>query len=93
MTRPTGMTGFAIIWVGQFSSMMGSGMTRFALIFWLYGETGSATSLGLLGLASFAPTILLAPFSGILIDRISRSLAMALSDLVACYENRPVLLM
>lgn len=77
------MPGFTIIWSGQFLSMLGSGMTRFALIFWLYGETGSATSLGLLGLASFAPTILLAPFAGILIDRISRSLAMALSDLGA----------
>ena len=32
--RPAGMRAFVIIWLGQLVSMMGTGMTRFALTIW-----------------------------------------------------------
>ena len=93
MQRPTGMKGFAIVWVGQLLSMLGSGMTRFGLILWLYEETGSATSLGLLGMTSLAPTIFLAPLAGVFIDRLGRKLSMMLSDLGAVLGTLCLLLL
>jgi MFS family permease len=73
--------------------MLGSGMTRFGLIFWLYGKTGEATSLGLLAFSSFAPTILLSPVAGVMIDRLSRKLVMMLSDLAAALSSIVILIL
>jgi hypothetical protein len=32
--RPTGMRGFTIVWLGQLVSLLGTGMTQFALMIW-----------------------------------------------------------
>ena len=34
--RPTGMKGFTIIWFGQLVSLLGTGMTQFALTIWAW---------------------------------------------------------
>lgn len=81
--RPTGMTAFVIVWLGQVVSLLGTSMTRFALIFWAYQETGQATSLALVGFFSFGPLVLLSPIAGALVDRWNRKLVMMLSDLGA----------
>ncbi|ETW99498.1 MAG: hypothetical protein ETSY1_14855 [Candidatus Entotheonella factor] len=52
MKRPSFSNGFAtftVIWSGQLASLLGTGLTRFALILWLYEQTGQATSIALLG--------------------------------------------
>ena len=36
---PSGMTGFLILWVGQFVSILASGMSGFALTIWMYQQT------------------------------------------------------
>jgi MFS transporter, DHA3 family, macrolide efflux protein len=77
----TGMTGFTIVWLGQLVSMLGSGMTGFAITIWAWQETGQATVLALVGLATFGPSVLLAPFAGALVDRFDRKLVMVLADL------------
>lgn len=81
--QPTGITGFSIVWLGQLVSLLGSGMTTFALTIWAWQVTGQATALALVGFFSFVPTILLSPFAGVLIDRWSRKRVMMLSDLGA----------
>lgn len=43
--QPTGMRGFVIVWLGQVVSMLGTGMTNFALSFWIFQQTGEATAL------------------------------------------------
>jgi DHA3 family macrolide efflux protein-like MFS transporter len=45
--RPTGMLGFSIVWLGQFISLTGSGMTVFALTLWTWQAAGSAIALAL----------------------------------------------
>jgi MFS transporter, DHA3 family, macrolide efflux protein len=77
----TGMTGFTVVWLGQLVSMLGSGMTGFAITIWAWQETGQATVLALVGLATFGPSVLVAPFAGALVDRFDRKLVMVLSDL------------
>ncbi len=82
-TRPSGMTGFTVVWVGQMISMLGTGMTRFALTIWAWQLTGSATALALVGFFSFGPIVLFSPIAGALVDRWNRKLVMMLSDLAA----------
>ncbi len=81
--RPSGMTGFTVVWVGQMISMLGTGMTRFALTIWAWQLTGSATALALVGFFSFGPIVLFSPIAGALVDRWNRKLVMMLSDLAA----------
>ena len=65
----SGMRGFTLIWLGQLVSLLGTGMTRFALTIWAYQETGSATTLALVAFFSFGPVVLLSPIAGALVDR------------------------
>jgi DHA3 family macrolide efflux protein-like MFS transporter len=80
-TRPTGMFGFTIVWIGQVVSLLGSGMTWFALTIWAWEITGQATALALVAFFSFGPTVVLSPIAGALVDRWDRKLVMMLSDL------------
>jgi MFS transporter, DHA3 family, macrolide efflux protein len=77
------MKTFLIIWFGQLISRVGTAMTRFALLIWAYEQTGSATSVALLGFAAFLPMILISPFAGVWIDRIDRRKVLIFSDLGA----------
>lgn len=81
--RPTGMTAFIIVWIGQVVSLLGTGMSRFALTLWAWEATGQATALALVAFFAFAPAIALSPVAGALVDRWNRKLVMMLSDLSA----------
>ncbi|NDV58891.1 MFS transporter [Bacteroides sp. 519] len=71
---------FAIIWTGQFLSILSSTIVNFAVILWISIETNSAEMLAWAALAALLPQALLGPFSGVLIDRLSRKRVMMLSD-------------
>jgi MFS family permease len=71
---------FSVIWFGQLVSLLGSAMTRFGLAIWVYQETGSATQLALIVMASRVPMLLVSPFVGALVDRWDRRKAMLISD-------------
>ncbi|MEO1289652.1 MAG: MFS transporter [Chloroflexota bacterium] len=81
--RPSGMNAFYTIWVGQFFSLLGTGMTRFALTLWAWELTGSATALAFVAFFGFLPSIVMSPIAGALVDRWDRKLVMMLSDLAA----------
>ncbi|MBE2237379.1 MAG: MFS transporter [Caldilineaceae bacterium] len=87
------MTAFLIIWIGQFVSLLGTAMTRFALTIWAFQETGQATTLALVGFFSFAPTLIFSPLAGALVDRWNRKLMMILSDLAAGLSTGALLLL
>lgn len=71
---------FFTIWGGQALSLMGSGVARFALIWWLTEETGSATVLATTTLFAMLPQIVLGPLAGTLVDRWSRRRVMIVAD-------------
>ncbi len=71
---------FFTIWSGQQLSQVGTTIGRFALIWWLTRETGSAVVLANATMLALAPSILLMPFVGPLIDRWNRRLLILLSD-------------
>lgn len=79
----TGMRAFTLVWFGQVISLTGSSMTAFGLTLWAYQLTGQATALALAAFFNFAPTVLLSPFAGVLVDRWNRKLVMMFSDLGA----------
>lgn len=74
------MRTFITIWFGQFISMLGSGLTGFALSVYIYQETGSATQLGLSMLSATLPSLLISPLAGVLVDRWDRRWVLLLSD-------------
>lgn len=76
-----GMKTFTMIWFGQLVSLLGTAMTRFALMIWAYDQTGEATTLALLGFFAFIFQIALSPIAGIVVDRLDRRLIMILTDL------------
>ncbi len=78
-----GMRTFLVVWGGQFASLVGTGLTGFALAIWVYQETGSATQLSLVLLAAQGPQILFTPIAGALVDRWDRRRAMIVSDVGA----------
>ncbi len=83
MLKSPGMQTFTIIWFGQLVSLLGTAMTRFALLIWAYQQTGSATTLALLGFFAFIFQIVLSPVAGMVIDRFDRRYIMLLTDLGA----------
>ncbi|MBC2748678.1 MAG: MFS transporter [ANME-2 cluster archaeon] len=74
---------FHQIWFGEFISMIGSGLTIFALGVYVYQQTHTASSYTLILLCVFVPPFLLKPFGGILADRYDRRLMMLIGDLGA----------
>ena len=75
-----GMRTFVAVWGGQFVSLVGTSLTHFALSIWVFQETGSATRLSFVLLASQLPQLLFTPIAGALVDRWDRRWAMILSD-------------
>jgi MFS family permease len=63
---------FKLFFTGQSISLIGTWMTRVATSWLVYRLTGSALLLGLVGFAGQIPTFLLAPFAGVLVDRLNR---------------------
>jgi DHA3 family macrolide efflux protein-like MFS transporter len=77
------MLRFTVVWLGQIVSLLGTGMSNFALTLWAYETTGKATPLALVGFFYVTPMVLLGPFAGVLVDRGNRKLMMMVSDLSA----------
>lgn len=91
LKRPSGFLAFAVVWAGQLISMLGSGLTSFAILYWAYQLTNNATSVSLLALCSFAPSVVVGPIAGALVDRWNRKLVMMISDLAAGVATMAIL--
>ena len=81
--RLTGMAGYTVVWFGQLVSIIGTGMTQFGLVIWMWTETGSATAVALTAFFAFVPNVVMMPFAGVLVDRWNRKWTIALTDLTA----------
>jgi len=77
---PTWKRTFAIIWTGQFVSLLSSSAVNFAIIIWLSLETGSAEVLAFAAIAAFLPQTIIGPFAGVYIDRWDRKRTMIAAD-------------
>jgi MFS family permease len=75
-----GIRVFTLIWFGRLVSLIGSGLTSFALGVWVYQQTGAVTQFALISLFTLLPGILIAPLAATLIDRWDRRWTMIPSD-------------
>ncbi len=74
---------FLLLWSSQAVSSLGTAMTEYALIVWVYRQTETASGTALLTLCSFAPTILFRFAAGAIADRWDKKRIMLLADLFA----------
>ncbi len=78
-----GRRSFLLIWAAQMISLLGSGLTSFALGVWIYQRTDSVLLLGINMFAFALPQVVLSPLAGALVDRWDRRVAMIVSDVGA----------
>ncbi|GAA2356676.1 hypothetical protein Cme02nite_50050 [Catellatospora methionotrophica] len=80
MSKLTGWRAFTALWGGQTVSMIGSGLFAFAVGVWVYQRTGSATMFSLILFFDMMPGILIAPYAGVVADRVNRRTLMLLAN-------------
>jgi DHA3 family macrolide efflux protein-like MFS transporter len=74
------MRPFFIAWTGQAISLFGSQLVRFAIVWWLTVQTGSATILATATIMIILPQVILNPFAGSFVDRWNRKYTIIVSD-------------
>jgi MFS family permease len=89
----TGWNAFRVLWAGQAVSLLGTGMTRFAVLIWAYQKEGTATTLAMLGFFTCITYVLASPFAGVLVDRWDRRKVMFFADLGAGMMTAVLLLL
>jgi MFS family permease len=78
---------FRLFFAGQSISLIGTWMTRVATSWLIYRLTGSALLLGLVSFAGQIPTFLLAPFAGVLVDRLNRRNMLVWTQTLAAVQS------
>ncbi len=73
---------FSYMWTGQLVSTMGTALTSLAASILVYRLTNSAMSVGLMLMATAAPSLLVGLFAGVLVDRYDRKKIMIAADLI-----------
>ncbi|NEP13612.1 MAG: MFS transporter [Symploca sp. SIO2C1] len=81
----TGMKVFILIWLGSFVSILGDGLTDFALDIWILQTTESLNFYTLGILCITLPALFLAPLSGALVDRWPRRWVMIISEIGSAF--------
>lgn len=78
---------YLLLWSTQALSALGSGMTSYALVLWLYLKNGSALETALLSVCSYAPYVVMSIFAGALSDRWNKKRTMLVCDLLAAVST------
>lgn len=84
---------YTILWATQSLSALGSGMTSYALVLWLYLNSGSALKTALLSVCSYAPYVIMSIFAGALSDKWNKKKTMLICDLIAAVSTVAVLIL
>ena len=73
---------FGWLWWGQLVSQVGDGITRLALLWYVYTVTGSALQTTVVGLLQTLPPVIFGPLIGVYLDRLPKKSIMIASDLL-----------
>lgn len=73
---------FSLLWTGQFVETVGNALTSIAASIYVYRLTGSALSVGLMLMATAAPSLLVGLFAGVFVDRYDRRRIMIAADVL-----------
>src|SRR5918995_642847 len=80
--RVFGNRSFTLMWTGQLVSTIGTALTSLAASILIYRLTGSALSVGLMLMATAAPSLLVGLLAGVFVDRYDRRRIMISADLL-----------
>ncbi len=84
---------FFVLWSSQTVSSLGTAMTEFALIIWVYGQKETASSVTLLTICTFLPTIVFRFLAGAIVDRWDKKRIMLVADFVAACGTLTIFLL
>jgi MFS transporter, DHA3 family, macrolide efflux protein len=73
---------FGLVWSGQLISQIGDGVSKLALLWFVYAVTGSPLKTSIIGLLQTIPPIVLGPIIGVYVDRLSKKVLLITSDLL-----------
>ncbi len=73
---------FTLMWAGQFVDTMGSALTSLAASILIFRLTGSAASVGLMLIATAAPSLLVGLVAGVFVDRYDRKKIMIAANAI-----------
>ena len=76
---------FTLLWTGELVSTIGSSLTALAASILVYRLTNSALSVGLMLMATAAPSLILGLIAGVFVDRFDRKRIMIVADLVRAF--------
>ncbi len=84
---------YLLLWGSQSLSSLGSSMTSYALLIWVYQRNNSALGVSLLAVCTYLPSILLSFIAGTFADRHNRKKIMLLCDSVAAAGTLSIFLL
>ena len=73
---------FGLIWSGQLISQIGDGISKLALLWFVYAITGSPLKTSVIGLLQTIPPIILGPVIGVYVDRLPKKVLLIVSDVL-----------
>jgi DHA3 family macrolide efflux protein-like MFS transporter len=73
---------FGLVWSGQLISQIGDGVSRLALLWFVYAVTGSPLKTSVIGLLQTIPPIVLGPIIGVYVDRLPKKVLLITSDVL-----------
>ena len=71
---------FSLIWWSQVLSQVADGVSRLALLWFVYSVTGSALKTSVVGLLQTLPPIVLGPLIGVSVDRLPKKAILIVTD-------------
>jgi MFS transporter, DHA3 family, macrolide efflux protein len=73
---------FGLVWSGQLISQIGDGVSKLALLWFVYAVTGSPLKTSVIGLLQTIPPIVLGPLIGVYVDRLPKKVLLITSDVL-----------
>lgn len=87
MLRALRSRNYRLFFGGQGISLIGTWMTRIATSWLVYRLTGSSLLLGVVSFAGQIPTFVLAPFAGVLVDRVNKHRMLVWTQVLAMLQS------
>jgi MFS family permease len=81
-----GVRNYRLYWAGQVISLIGTWMQQVSLPWLVLALGGSPIQLGFVAVLQFGPAMVLAPFGGVLADRIDKRRALVATQLAAAVQ-------
>ena len=73
---------FGLVWWGQLISQVGDGVSKLALLWFVYSVTGSPIKTTVIGMLQTIPPIIFGPLIGVYLDRLPKKPVLIVTDLL-----------